>query len=327
MPVNLPGSRIIPAQPALLSAVLPFVLPPGGGGGGSPPEITGFTPSEGPVGTAVTITGQYFSTTARVMFNDVASTNWTINSDLKITAHVPDGATSGRIEVAAGGGNAYTGAGFTVTKAAPKPPPPASDTDLTGCVAPCSNDLVYGRNDQGLDVVSNHDFLAMKAGTISDLTHGWAGGTDIGLYLTFDAPLKVLGRTYKQQYIAEGTPIVKLGDHVKAGKHLVQPGSIEFGFWPSPPNGPIGKDTKPNQESWDFAWALRELGIDVPDSALGPNLGKGGGSGGGTPGPGPQPGQGVQSAWDDVLHVYSRKVPKMHDTLADFDKVLIGVFK
>lgn len=326
MGITLPGLAPITATPALLASTgRPFVLPPPDGGGGSPPSITGFTPSEGPVDTAVTITGTYFLTTARVLFNGVASTNWKINSDSQITAHVPDGASSGRIEVAAGGGNAYTGAGFTVTQ--PQGGGGGGGSDLTGCVAPCRNDLQYLRNDQGLDVVSKHDFLALKAGTVGKFSHGWSGGTGIGLYLTFDEPVKVLGTTYKQQYIAEGKPIVSEGDHVRAGKHLVQPASVEFGFWPSPLVGGKGAGSQPTQQSYDWAWTLRQLGIDVPDSALGPNLGKGGGGGGGGPGPGPQPGQGVQSAWDDVLHVYSRKVPKMHDTLADFDQVLIGVFK
>lgn len=326
MGVTLPGLTGIVAKPALLPAsIRPFVLPPPDPGGGTPPTITGFTPSEGPIGTAVTITGTYFLTTARVTFNDVASTNWTIDSDNQITAHVPDGATTGRIEVAAGGGNAYTGAGFTVT-AAP-PPPKSGDTDLSGCVAPCANDLQYLRNDQGLDVVSGSPFLAMKAGTVGKFTHGWQGGTGIGVYLTFDKPVKVLGRTYKQQYIAEGTPLVKEGAHVKAGRALVDAASVEFGYWPSPLVGTIGTGSLPNQQSFDWGWTLRQLGIDVPDSALGSDLGKSGGGGGDTPGGGPNPGVGVQSAWDDVLHIYSRRVPKMHDTIANFDDVLIGVFK
>ncbi|WP_211212345.1 IPT/TIG domain-containing protein, partial [Rudaea cellulosilytica] len=65
------------------------------------PTITGFSPSIGPVGTSVTITGTNFSATAAnnvVKFNGTAAAV-TAASATSLTATVPSGATSGKISV------------------------------------------------------------------------------------------------------------------------------------------------------------------------------------------------------------------------------------
>ena len=56
-----------------------------------PPSITSFTPTSGPVGTAVTITGSVFSGATAVKFGTILATSFTIDSDTQITAIVPGG--------------------------------------------------------------------------------------------------------------------------------------------------------------------------------------------------------------------------------------------
>jgi hypothetical protein len=77
--------------------------------------ITSFTPTSGPVGTVVKITGTGFTGATAVSFNNVNATSFTVNSDTQITATVPTGATTGKIKVTVGGGSVTSTADFTVT--------------------------------------------------------------------------------------------------------------------------------------------------------------------------------------------------------------------
>jgi len=87
------------------------------------PTITSFTPTFGPTGTSVKITGTNFSgtagganfTTTGVTFNNVAAT-FVVNSATQITATVPSTATSGPIKVTTPGGSATSTTNFTVSK-------------------------------------------------------------------------------------------------------------------------------------------------------------------------------------------------------------------
>ena len=81
------------------------------------PTISGFSPPSGPVGQSVTINGSGFTGTTDVMFNgtSVGSGNFTVNSDIQITATVPQGAITGQISVTTPGGTATSSTDFTVT--------------------------------------------------------------------------------------------------------------------------------------------------------------------------------------------------------------------
>jgi hypothetical protein len=83
--------------------------------GGSTPTITSFSPTSGPVGTSVTINGTNFTGATVVKFNGVIVATFTVNSDIKITATVPAGATTGKIIVKTPAGNATSLTKFTVT--------------------------------------------------------------------------------------------------------------------------------------------------------------------------------------------------------------------
>ena len=77
------------------------------------PSISGFSPSSGPAGTAVVLTGSGFTSSSSVSFNGT-SASFTVNSSTQITATVPAGATSGTIGVVAPGGLATSASSFTV---------------------------------------------------------------------------------------------------------------------------------------------------------------------------------------------------------------------
>jgi IPT/TIG domain len=82
------------------------------------PTIQSFAPTSGPVGTTVTINGTNFTGTNSVTFNGVTA-RFTVNSDAKITAAVPIGATTGPIVVTAAGGMATSATNFVVQTGGP----------------------------------------------------------------------------------------------------------------------------------------------------------------------------------------------------------------
>jgi uncharacterized repeat protein (TIGR03803 family) len=80
------------------------------------PAITSFAPSSGAVGTPVTITGTELSQTSAVTFNGIKATTVTVDSDTQVTADVPTGSMTGKIEVITPGGAALGSTTFTVTQ-------------------------------------------------------------------------------------------------------------------------------------------------------------------------------------------------------------------
>src|SRR5207245_1994896 len=78
------------------------------------PSITSFTPTNGPVGASVTITGSNFTGTTAVTFAGTAA-SFTVNSSTQITATVPTGAQSGAIQVTNPAGTATSSSNFVVT--------------------------------------------------------------------------------------------------------------------------------------------------------------------------------------------------------------------
>jgi IPT/TIG domain-containing protein/flagellar hook capping protein FlgD len=90
------------------------------------PEITFFDPSSGPVAIQVTIDGNGFATASAVKFNGTAAA-FTVESDARLRATVPIGATSGRISVTAAGGTGTSASNFNVVQ-----PVAVGDEDVPG---------------------------------------------------------------------------------------------------------------------------------------------------------------------------------------------------
>lgn len=82
--------------------------------GASAPSISSFTPTSGPAGTQVVISGAHLNGTSKVSFNGHAA-SFAVNADNKITAIVPSGATTGKIALIAPGGQALSAADYTVS--------------------------------------------------------------------------------------------------------------------------------------------------------------------------------------------------------------------
>jgi hypothetical protein len=104
-----------------------------------PPSLTGLSPTTGPVGTSVTITGTNFGATqgtSTVKFNGTTATptSWSATS---IVAPVPAGATTGNVVVTVNG-LASNGVSFTVTvppsitSLAPTSGPVGTSVTITG---------------------------------------------------------------------------------------------------------------------------------------------------------------------------------------------------
>lgn len=81
--------------------------------------ITGFTPTSGTVGTAVTITGTGFAAGTTVAFGGTPATVVSVDSSTQITATVPAGASTGSLAVTVGGNTATSASNFTVSVAGP----------------------------------------------------------------------------------------------------------------------------------------------------------------------------------------------------------------
>jgi IPT/TIG domain-containing protein/List-Bact-rpt repeat protein len=135
----------------------------------SPPTITDFSPTSGPVGTSVTISGTNFTGATAVTFNGVSAT-FSVSSDRVIQATVPAGATTGPLSVTTPGGTATSANNFTVTATLTVRKTGTTGGSVTSgdgginCGANCSASYDYGT------VVT----LTATPGSLSVFT-GWEG--------------------------------------------------------------------------------------------------------------------------------------------------------
>ena len=83
---------------------------------GLAPTITSFTPTSGPVGTSVTITGTNLTGVTAVKFNGITAT-FTPSTATSVIATVPATATTGKITVTTGVASVTSTTDFTVTTA------------------------------------------------------------------------------------------------------------------------------------------------------------------------------------------------------------------
>jgi hypothetical protein len=113
------------------------------------PTIGSFTPTSGPVGTSVSITGTNLTGATAVSFNGTAATSFTVNSATSITATVPTGASSGAIAVTTPGGTATSSTAFTVTVGVPTITNVSPNTGIAGV----TSIVITGTNFSGTPLV------------------------------------------------------------------------------------------------------------------------------------------------------------------------------
>jgi hypothetical protein len=97
-----------------------FAVTPGSAPGPAAPTIANFTPTQGPVGTTLTITGTGFTGATSVKFAGTIAA-FTPGSDTSLTATVPAGAATGPITVVTPAGTGTSATNFTVTTVTPAP--------------------------------------------------------------------------------------------------------------------------------------------------------------------------------------------------------------
>ena len=158
------------------------------------PTLTSFTPSSGPVGTQVTITGMGFTSSTTVAFNDAAATV-TVASATSLTATVPASATTGPIRVMTSAGTATSSTAFTVRTA----PVANADAYTTGqsqalAVPPNSGVLANDRSPDGLSLTATlssqptHGTLTLNPdGSFTYVPAAGYSGTDSFTYQARDS--------------------------------------------------------------------------------------------------------------------------------------------
>jgi endonuclease G len=100
-----------------------------------PTVITSFSPTFGPPGTTVTISGYNFGSSPMVEFDGTAATVVTVVNANTLTATVPAGTTTGNITVTGTGGMDTSSGEFTVTGGSITPAFSLSTASLTGLTA------------------------------------------------------------------------------------------------------------------------------------------------------------------------------------------------
>jgi IPT/TIG domain len=135
-------------------------------GGGSAPTVTSFTPTTGPVGTSVSITGANFTGVTGVSFGNVAASTFAFVSDSNVTATVPTGAVTAPIKVTTGNGTGTSSTNFTVTTGGGNPPTVTSFTPASGPVG--TSVSITGTNFTGLTGVSFGGVAATTTNFVSD---------------------------------------------------------------------------------------------------------------------------------------------------------------
>ena len=141
-----------------------------------PPTITSFTPTTGPIGAVVTITGTNLTNVTYVKFNGTVSNAAVMISATTLKASVPSGATTGTISVITSGGSATSTAKFTVI------PSPAI-TSFTPASGPVGTKVtITGTNLTGTTGVKVNGTAATSVTVVSPTTVTFivAAGTTTG---------------------------------------------------------------------------------------------------------------------------------------------------
>jgi uncharacterized repeat protein (TIGR03803 family) len=79
------------------------------------PTISSISPTGGPIGTVVTVTGTGLTQTTKVTIGGVKATTFTVKSDSSVSVTIPTACKTGKITVTTNGGSATSSTSFNVT--------------------------------------------------------------------------------------------------------------------------------------------------------------------------------------------------------------------
>ncbi len=130
------------------------------------PVVSSFTPTSGPVGTTVTITGSSFTATTSVKFNTTLAASFSLISDSEIRVGVPMGANTGKISITNAGGTGASAVDFTVTSPAAEIPLISSFTPTSGPVT--TNVTISGSHFTSTNAVKFNN-MAAQFSLVSDI--------------------------------------------------------------------------------------------------------------------------------------------------------------
>lgn len=99
----------VTAAAGIATSTTPFTI-----GAATRPTITSFTPTSGPVGTTITVTGNGFTGATAVTVGSIPVSSFTVVSATTLTAVVSPGTATGVIKVTGPGGSRLSAAKFTV---------------------------------------------------------------------------------------------------------------------------------------------------------------------------------------------------------------------
>jgi hypothetical protein len=171
--------------------------------------ILSFTPTSGPVGTAVTITGTGFAAGATIAFGGTPATVVSVDSSTQITATVPAGATTGPIAVTVSGNTATSVASFsvgaagpTISSFTPTSGPVGSTITINGTGFAIGATVTFtGAAPVAATFVSSTQITAVvPAGATTGLIAVTVGGiTSIGSNFTVTVGVKIVGTNVSAQ--------------------------------------------------------------------------------------------------------------------------------
>lgn len=142
------------------------------------PTITSFTPTTGPTGTSLTITGTNLTGTYAVVVNNVVATGLTGNTATSITATVPSIGTTGAVKVFTAGGVATSSGSFTVTVPLPQLATPTGYSATSPSATNLSQTLSAVANATGYtwEIATNSGFtVGLQTFSGSATTRNWSG--------------------------------------------------------------------------------------------------------------------------------------------------------
>jgi hypothetical protein len=131
------------------------------------PTITGFSPTYGPVGTTVTVTGTGFSNSVSAVTLGsvtVPGSTGTISSDTQLSFPVPNAAETGAIAVTNPGGTATSGTDFIVS------PEISSWSTRTGSASSETQVTVAGSGLMGITLITFKDSTTAVNATMTTQT-------------------------------------------------------------------------------------------------------------------------------------------------------------